>query len=73
MISERADALKEKGTALDPYIDAAWEIPQKLKERAENVKTDAVRNATIRIDIIGDATKGGTISNAWNVLRSSLF
>ena len=59
MISERADALKPKAPHSTRTL---MQLGSFRRSSASTPKADAVRNAKNRIDIIEDATKGGTIT-----------
>jgi hypothetical protein len=59
MISERADAQKPKAPHTTRTL---MQLGSFRRSSASTPKADAVRNAKNRIDIIEDATKGGTIT-----------
>lgn len=71
-VAEAAERQRISGSE-DPIVTAAWGLVRNLKEQAENKKADALLNARVRLDLIGDATAGGSLKGAMNYLRGKFF
>jgi hypothetical protein len=70
-VAERAERMRRSGTD-DPVVTAAWQMARDLKDKAKADRLDALRNATIRNNVLGRVRTEGGIANAAKVLRSVL-
>jgi hypothetical protein len=70
-VAERGDAMRASGVA-DPFVEAAHELAQRLKESARQDRLDALRNATIRNHVVDQVARNGGLAKAELTLRSVL-
>jgi hypothetical protein len=49
-VAERAERMRRSGTD-DPVVTAAWQMARDLKDKAKADRLDALRNATIRMQL----------------------
>lgn len=70
-VYERGAEMKNAGAA-DPFISAANELSAKVKEAAKADRLDAIRNTTIRNNVLQQVEKQGGLAKAVNTLRSLL-
>lgn len=70
-VADRAEEMRQTGEA-DPFVAAASELVDQLKEQAKLDRVDALRNAAVRNRIMGQVRAGGGIAGAVDTLRSLL-
>jgi|SRR5215472_4736066 len=70
-LAERAENMRRTG-ADDPVVTAAWDMARKMKEGAKADRIDALRNATIRNNILTRIDREGGIAKADQTIRSVL-
>lgn len=70
-VAYRGDRMRQTGEA-DPFVYAAADMADKLRESARLDRLDALRNAKIRNSILTDVAEGGGIRGAVTTIRSIL-
>lgn len=68
-VADRGEKMRRSGVA-DPFVSAAQDLAQKLKENAEADRIDALRNAAIRNSVMIEIEHAGGLKNAELTLRS---
>ena len=70
-VANRAEKMRASGQA-DPFVTAAKEMADRLTENAKQDSADALRNATIRNDLLQKIQTGGGLKKATEVIRGLL-
>ncbi len=70
-VASRAERMRLSGEA-DPFVTAAGELAQNLKDRAKADRLDALRNAAIRNKKLSDIKDAGGIKQAFRLLQSDM-
>lgn len=70
-VARRGDEMRRSGQA-DPFVSAAADIADELRDRARNARLDALRNLQARKAVLDDVERNGGIGNAALTLRSWL-
>ncbi len=70
-VANRGDQMRRTGKA-DPFVSAARDLAEQLKENAKADRADALRNAAIRAHVLDQVDQAGGLAHAETTLRSLL-
>lgn len=70
-VADRAERMRATGVP-DPFVTAAGEMATQLTENAQRAHVDALRNASIRSNLVAEIDRQGGLTNAAQTIRSLL-